>query len=409
MGNSGTGKSSCINAAFHANLAKTGAGIAVTSHIDHYAPSDLCPIHIYDTKGWEGFSDNKDVLEQLRALAEERRQASAQHEVGHPGRVTERLHVVWYVIDSRVEPAVMNVVEKIFAEQDVPVIVVLNKSDLVAHKVQEVRDSVERHFPWAAAVVEVVADPLCGPARLLCHSCGSDDIMISPSHKKFSCGCCGLVNERFKRCYGFDTLIRETADRLPDIVVLSLLTAQREWLEGLHRSANVQVVSYTVAAASVGAAPLPFMSRVLLVPLQLAMVGTLATNYDVLVTTRTAWHIVFSLSSVGVLGTLGCLAANGLKTIPGWNAVGIVSDAALSATVTAALGLVAKVMFTRVRGRALAGEVSPEDIDSVMDREEQKRKFREYFERLTEPIREIVMDVRNMSTERFEEVLAMAD
>lgn len=410
MGNSGAGKSSCINAAFHAKVAETGAGISVTSHIAHYEPSDLCPIHVYDTKGFEGVSDNRDVLQQLRALVEERKQASAEHAVGQPGRVTERLHVVWYVIDGRFEPEFMGLVESIFAEQDVPVIVVLNKCDLVAHKVQEVRDSVERHCPWAAAVVEVVADPLCGPARLLCHNCGSDDIMINAKKEKryFSCDECGPSKQRFKRCYGFDTLIRETADRLPDLVVLSLLTAQREWLEGLHRSANMKIAGYTCAAAGVGAAPLPFMSRFVLIPLQLAMVGTLALNYDLLVTSKTAWHIIFSVSSVGLFGALGCLAANGLKAVPGFAVAGMVSDAAFSATVTGALGAVTKLMFTRVRGKALAGEVSPEDIDSVMDREEQQRKFREYFDRLTEPIREIVTDVRNCSVEHFEEVLAMA-
>jgi len=409
MGNAGVGKSSCINAAFHRDLAKTGAGISVTSCVQHYEATSECPIHIYDTKGFEATRSNDDVLQQLQELLAERQLAASQYSIDDPFRVAEKLHAVWWVIDiaggGRFDPALMNLVQAGFAQQDLPIIIVLNKCDVCVDSVELVRQSVWKHCPWAAAVVEVVADPRLGPIMQRCEHCRSSDIVISSRHKYYNCDSCGKERVPFRRCYGFDDLIRVTAEHLPDMVMLSLLTSQREWIEGLDRSALNVIVAHSLAAAGFGATPLPFLSRFVLFPSQMLMVGQLASIYEVLLSTKTKVHIIVSVGGVFVCGGLACLAANFLKAVPGLNVAGMVSDAAISAAFTAAMGLTVRELFRRVRGKALAGEVKPEDLASVMPLDEMRSSFNAYLARISVPLQELVTDFQSMSAEELRRLL----
>ena len=69
--------------------------------------------------------------------------------------------------------------------------------------------------------------------------------------------------------------------------------------------------------------------------------------------------------------------------VPGLNAVGMVSDAAIASSMTTAMGLVAMKLLRRVRGKALLGEVvQPEELAKIMSEEERQRLFRDYFGRV---------------------------
>ena len=58
--------------------------------------SEECPVHIYDSKGFETFDTE---LDQIQKLVEERRVAAATYHMDDPRRITEQLHAVWWVID----------------------------------------------------------------------------------------------------------------------------------------------------------------------------------------------------------------------------------------------------------------------------------------------------------------------
>lgn len=58
--------------------------------------SEECPVHIYDSKGFETFDTE---LDQIQKLVEERRVAAARYHLDDPRRITEQLHAVWWVID----------------------------------------------------------------------------------------------------------------------------------------------------------------------------------------------------------------------------------------------------------------------------------------------------------------------
>ena len=123
LGDRGVGKSSLINAAFGQKVAETGVGLSVTQDItlcpgrdaknpltqfsfDHgdpmlhlpsrYRASECCPVHIYDTKGFETLDAE---LEQLHQLVQERRAAAGRYHLEDPRRIAEQLHAVWWVID----------------------------------------------------------------------------------------------------------------------------------------------------------------------------------------------------------------------------------------------------------------------------------------------------------------------
>ncbi|CAJ1359872.1 unnamed protein product, partial [Effrenium voratum] len=139
LGDRGTGKSSLCNAAFGRQLAQTGVGRSVTQLITLYPATESCPVNLYDTKRFE---TDGDQLEQLKKLVEERRRASERHNVEDPARVSELLHLVWWVVDvisgGRFNPGHMQKVCSLLHKNGIPVIIVLNKCDAPEDFVQGV-------------------------------------------------------------------------------------------------------------------------------------------------------------------------------------------------------------------------------------------------------------------------------
>lgn len=300
LGAAGVGKSSLVNACFRGNLARTGVGLSVTSNITHFLPTDDCPVHIYDTKGFEPLGENEDVHEQLVGLLAERTAAAYHYEAGDPRRTTERIHAIWWVVDVRFDPAMKDAVHKIFDGQDVPIFVVVNKCDSAGDDVDRVLDQVRDSCPWAAGVVPVVARPSHGPLKKLCQHCASDDIMVSSKGGYYSCEGCGRQRMPFSRSYGIDMLIQATAEGLPELVVDSFLAAQREWLRGLDTKAGRTILFFAPISACVGASPIPVVGILGVWSVELWMAHRLAMNYEVIVTTKTIAQLYYAVAGLTV-------------------------------------------------------------------------------------------------------------
>lgn len=60
MGASGAGKSSVLNACFGAHVANISHCLPCTQSISYFPATERCPIHLYDTKGFETQSTNED-------------------------------------------------------------------------------------------------------------------------------------------------------------------------------------------------------------------------------------------------------------------------------------------------------------------------------------------------------------
>jgi len=415
LGDRGAGKSSICNAAFGNVVAAAGAGRPVTTGITLYEATEKCPVHIYDTKGFETLSDNSDALSQLKDLVEERKQAVAQYPPDDPVAVKEQLHAIWWVIDvaggGRFNPESVETVARLFSETGVPIIMVLNKCDVEESYVREVERSVREHCLWANNIVRVVAFPRLGPIAQLCEECGSPDIAINCKSKCYSCETCERKRVPFKGSYGFDELVRVTIQCLPKMVTASFTAAQKVWLEGLDRIALRDICIFGAAAGGMGAAPLPFLTHFALFPLQVTMVVKLASVYGVIFSWKTGVHVVCSLGVVSTVGFLGWTAANVLKLMPGLNTVGMVTDACVSASFTVAIGLVVRTMLRRVRGKAATDdiEVKPEDLAELMSIEERRSLFTAYFNRLRAPLMELMEDASSASVEALELAIVRLD
>ena len=389
LGDRGAGKSSLCNAAFGNAVASAGAGLPVTEKITLYPATDACPIHIYDTKGFETLDGDETALEQLKQLIAERRDAANKYEADDPDRLKEQLHVVWWVIDvlagGRFRPSSIHKVYQLCNNDAIPVIMVLNKCDTHADFVHEVQSQVREHCPWARGVVLVAAEPSMGPLKLQCEHCSSDDICVKTKQRVYSCDACGSTKVQIQPSYGVGELMKMTVEVLPDMVANSFLRAQNAWLEGLDKAATATIAAFAAGALIVGCSPVPFSARLLLIPLQVLMVVTLAAVYrvDKIFSRRMALTFCMSIFCSTPLGWGGYLASNLLKMVPGLNAVGMVSDAAIASSMTTAMGLVAMKLLRRVRGKALLGEVvQPEELAKIMSEEERQRLFRDYFGRV---------------------------
>eukprot|EP00931_Biecheleriopsis_adriatica_P077773 TRINITY_DN5126_c0_g1_i8.p1 TRINITY_DN5126_c0_g1~~TRINITY_DN5126_c0_g1_i8.p1 ORF type:complete len:798 (-),score=129.70 TRINITY_DN5126_c0_g1_i8:124-2517(-) len=409
MGAAGAGKSSCINAIFGDRLAATGAGMSVTRDITQYQATERCPIHIYDTKGFEPLADNSDVIDQLRELVQERQDAASQHDVDEPCYVTERLHAVWWVLDvaggGRFDPQLMRLIHDVFKNVNIPIIIVLNKCDVPSDFVGGTRSQVEEHCPWAAAVVEVAADPMLGPIGQVCEECGSDDVMINNKKKYYTCEACGDSRKQIKANYGMEQLVQITSEKLPDMVVCSLLAAQKTWLQGLDSAALKVVAGYVISAAALGAIPVFLVSDAAVVAIQIAMLAHLTKLYDLILSTKTRLYLLTSLGTTILGTTIRGLAASAMKAIPFLAPAGMVTDAVMSALTVAAVGALYRELFRRVRGKALMEEVTPEHLEEAMSLQEQREFFKSYFERIKQPLMELVEDIQNIDISTVEAAL----
>lgn len=90
-GGTGVGKSTLLNAIFGAEVAATGKGRPVTSHISGYESSDI-PIHIWDTVGLEIDSETtEDSINSIRQTIADKTNSQDQF---------DRVHAIWYCIGS---------------------------------------------------------------------------------------------------------------------------------------------------------------------------------------------------------------------------------------------------------------------------------------------------------------------
>jgi len=382
LGDRGAGKSSLINAAFGRMRAKTGVGLSVTQNITLHEASEECPVHIYDSKGFETFDTE---LDQIQKLVEERRVAAAKYHMDDPRRITEQLHAVWWVIDviggGRFQPEQMMKVYKILEHDGIPIMLVLNKCDAEDDFVQGVEGAVREHCHWASGIVPVVAESRLGPPRLRCHNCLSDDILINVRKKTYNCSCHGDAVP-FMAHYGVDSLIQQTIQRLPDVVAGSFQRAQNVWLEGLDFAAQATIASFSTASGLLGAIPIPG-ARVFVVPSQVSMILALAGIYKVVMSKKTALHLCLSIATSSATTLPAYLLGEALKLVPYLGLAAMAVDASTAFASTVALGAVSMKLLRQVRSKAILGqEVGPQDLAEIVDHTDLRRMYQDLFQQL---------------------------
>lgn len=315
-GQTGVGKSTLINAVFRVPLAEEGTGKPVTKNVQRYDVAGV-PVTIYDTPGIELGHAKKDVIrDYMKAIADSRK--------GGPDSV---IHVAWYCIDAgqtRVQDYDIEIVGALAAE--VPVILVLTQCiDEERARALERAISAET-LPIEGSPVQTLARE----RRVAGHT-------ISPR--------------------GLEELVERTNDILPEAVRRAFANAQGVVIRLKANQARAVIGTSTVAAAGIGAVPIPIPDAAVLMPVQLGMIASINAIFGIETSSDRAVNLIRGLVGQGGIAVVGRqIAANLLKVIPGVSVI----NASVAAALTAALGEAYIQLCTEMLRRQAAGKPMPE-------------------------------------------------
>lgn len=303
IGDSGVGKSSLVNAVFGREWAKVGMGLPVTRGVKYYHDDSL---GIWDIEGFEIGSTQSpaDQLQShLKTISE------------HPAN--QQISVVWYCVEShaaRLTPAAIAMIRELDAA-GLPVILVLTKVDWIKNPVtgkRGVTKDLEAFISWLDDPHDNGV-PIVVPYQRL--------ILTSTRDK-----------HRKGKGHGLGELVAETLALSPEDEKDAFRIAQRLNLPWKREMARPIITGAAGLAAAAAATPLPVTDAVTLAPIQLGMMGRIATIYDLELKTMMS---AGALAQLGVQFAGQALARSFLKLIPG---AGSVVNASVAFALTAATG-----------------------------------------------------------------------
>ena len=242
VGNSGTGKSTLINAVMGEDCAKTGGGYSgVTDKLEIYeSKNPKVPLRIIDTIGFE-----PSFLKRRKAIDAVKKWSKNAAKDGNPDT---DINVTWFCVEGtsrKLFPeAIENLSKATAMWKSVPVIVVITKSYSQPERednIKMVREAFghnKRFQNRAIPVIPVVAETY----RL------NDTAFAAPE------GITELIDETNK-------LMPEGKQAAKDDVAAFKLSRKRAMAHGV-------VVACTTAGTAVGAAPIPFADSAVLAPLE---------------------------------------------------------------------------------------------------------------------------------------------
>lgn len=338
-GKTGVGKSTLINGVFRENLAETGMGKPVTTHMRKITKKN-CPLAIYDTRGFElGKDAQKEVKQEVIETIREGIKSKD---------VNQTIHCIWYCINTasnRIEPEEIEWLRDFVKENQltqVPVIIVLTQS-FSKKKAKEMRDMILSENLDVVQVVPVLAM----------------DYEID--------------DEYVAKAFGLDTLIQVMSEVLPDELQDTLQNVQIASLEAKKRYAQAAVATATAAAFGEGFSPIPFSDCALLIPTQVAMIASITAIFGLDVNKSIITAFVSSTLGAGGATVAGkAIVSNLLKLIPG---AGTIAGGSISGATAGLLTTAMGEAYILLMEAIYKGELKSTDINS----EEAKKKMKELF------------------------------
>ena len=333
-GYTGSGKSSLAKTILGDVVPESaiGDGAPKTMGYDCYE-NDL--VRIWDSKGLELGETEEAFTEETRRFVRSRQEDA---------NVDDHIHLVWYTIQgpgARVTDCDKNLIKNIFNTNNV--IVVITKSDITRPNQK-------------SALTEVITSS----------GVPADRIVFTSDEESGSEGCKELMNLSYAM--------------LPEAYKDTFMEAQR-----IDREAKIQAVrdkagkakaiiaTATTAAAGVGAVPIPLSDAAVIIPIQVAMIASLAALYGLRDEAVKQSALPFVARLAGVF-----LATSLLKLIPG---LGSAINATVAATLTGAMGLYVKNNFEESAIAKIEGRPAP---DLGFDVELFKKFYAEYKKNKTE-------------------------
>ncbi|WP_051469937.1 GTPase family protein [Fischerella sp. PCC 9605] len=229
IGQTGVGKSTLVNAIFGMEVAKVGAGRAVTQKYSKYSPESLgvkLPVIIYDSPGYEaGKEESEFIAETFRFINERIRKG-----------IEEQIHLVWYVVSApsaRFQEFDIDILNEI-TKHRIPVIIVLSQCDRASDRERRgIKEAIAAsQFNKLCDVIEVSAEPLTLNGRLICEP------------------------------FGLKELVNKTIELLPEIYSESIILTQIVDIESKREIAWKYISQSAIACFSTGAIPIAFTTPV---------------------------------------------------------------------------------------------------------------------------------------------------
>ena len=299
FGKTGVGKSTLINAIFGEEVAATGIGRPVTAGSRLYL-TRAGTLGLYDTRGLEIGSAEQDMLAEVTRFVESARTRDA----------SEHIHVAYYCIragDHRIEDTEQRFIRGLHG-LGIPVFLVMTQ----VHR----RNGVLRaeHLQFAEYL----------------HGLGM------PIHAGHPYLTAALPDAQLGyEAFGLTDLLAATDATAPEATRVALATAQVIDRSLKRKAVKARIASAVATASTVGASPVPFSDAALLVPIQTAMMASIAQVYRIPMSAA----LVASLAATAAATQAGRAAATGLlKMLPGVNLVVSGVSAAIAGAFTMALG-----------------------------------------------------------------------
>lgn len=303
-GKTGVGKSTLINTVFRGDMAKTGIGRPVTQQIQEITKENV-PLTIIDTKGLElaDFTPIRNDI--LNYIASKRGEDEKCY-----------VHVAWLCISdggARIEDAELELARAL-KNAGLQVIVVLTK-------VSRFKDNAFE-FTVREQFRDITSDIVLTRAI-------SEDLYDDEDR---------VIGQQEVR--GIDQLLNLSYLRLPKAQRYSFANSssiKHKKAQGLKRQeADTAINYFCVAAAGVGATPIPFSDAALLAPIQAGMIVKISQVYGMDVSLNEIPKVMASMVGLsGMVSMVGKrIVTSALKLIPG---VGSIVGGAIAATTAAAL------------------------------------------------------------------------
>lgn len=337
FGKTGVGKSTLVNAIFGEDVARTGIGEPVTT-AEHLYLHTSGVLGILDTKGVEIGDDSDKILGELASFLSAMRAKPLE----------DQIHVAWYCVratDRRFEETEGKFIMEV-AKLGLPVVLVLTQvptADGVVHpdvlKLAKVIE--ERELPIVTG-------------RAYLTMARADDFRGDVAH-------------------GLQQLLDATFRAAPDGVA-SALTAAQQIDQTRKRNEAEKAIGVAVAAAgAAGATPIPFSDAVVLAPIQLTMMASIALTYGIKIDRAAA----ASLAATAGATAIGRSTVGGLiKMIP---FVGSVVGGAISATVASTLTFAVGHAWLEVCSRLARGQLTA--VGGALDSDSIRTMFNDEFKR----------------------------
>lgn len=335
LGQTGVGKSSLVNTVFGAELAQVSHTKPETRGFHRYNSPNV-PVNIIDSEGYELSADENGSSAFVQSVDKYIQENFAD--------LTKQIHIAWYCVSlssARVLPYDLDNLEFLLKKKNIPTCVVITQCD------NDTPDGATAKAMSSVVYQRFGRDIPCFQV--------SNDVELNKD-------------------LDVEKLIKWSSENIKDEnLKLGFLVAQKADLKLKEEKVQSRIKYYTVAAAGIGASPIPMSDALLLTGLQVKMVADIFSIYGLDASTASIVRAVVQGKIVSTLGKT--LVGNLLKWIPG---LGTAAGAAINATVASGITYAMGYAFNKLtkiavenawegRGLGLEKIFTSENINMLID------------------------------------------